>query len=187
MSVPLWIVYLCMHVSHSVVLLSRTSQCFLIYPSSHSSLIFYFFLLTTPLSSFSVFMSFERNKKNKKLILPFSLCQLHLNSHIISIHFTIALKGLANGQRMLSFIWVYPFIVWVAPMRIRPLNGAMSVLGCTSRAAEGCSIVTTPLFFQQCRHLKGEKHQRQKQPRKGSRKIVLSGCCDMLVLEHHCQ
>lgn len=46
---------------------------------------------------------------------------------------------------MLSFTWVDPYIVWVVPVRIKPLNGAVSVLGWTSRVAAGQSIATTPL------------------------------------------
>lgn len=39
---------------------------------------------------------------------------------------------LTNAKSMLSFIRVDPFVVWVVPMGIKPLNGTMSVLGCTS-------------------------------------------------------
>lgn len=63
---------------------------------------------------------------------------------VLAAHHTLACKGFADDLWMCSFIWEYPFIVWVVPMRIRPLNGVMSVLGCPSRAAEARRIAATP-------------------------------------------
>lgn len=49
-----------------------------------------------------------------------------------------------------------PFIVWVVPLGIKALNGAVSVLGCTSRAADDCSTETTPLIFHKLPTSEGE-------------------------------
>lgn len=104
------------------------------------------------------------------LLLPFLNCSLHLPCPLLWIwdlifplnpskcpHYCHPFAStLLKMDNKWMFIWVDPFIVWVVPMGIRSLNGAVSVLGCTSGAAE-----TTPPYFPQAADIqRGEKSER---------------------------
>lgn len=65
-------------------------------------------------------------------------------------------------------------------MGIKSLNGAMSVLGCTSQPAEGCSRQTTPLIFHKLPTSRGGENRERMSPEKAIGNLCCNICQNVL-------